>query len=453
MPLTTDEGESLLPRTTRPTRRETDTANTTKTKATWYHYHTICAILIRIVGDILYKNIVVFYEDYRQDLNLSMVEFSIVIISQQLGALLAMVSLPFITRIIPSLHHKMCIFGLLTGILSIAIAVSPTIAPNNTTFILTLTCIDRFLASGTFYIYITSILDLASKCNDENSGKQGRIVALLNLSWSLASLFYFVTGYTIEFINWWFAFVLFGGILCIMSIISYFVYHPFHEYGKSISTEPGQTTETVSWLTTMQSVICRQTSLLIFSCSLIMGCFTSSYGIIVASVWFEDIYGLNSFQVGLVAFAIFGGELTGCMVVTPLIDKCGVFKCAVLSYGCILAVCVAMFVLSLIFGPNIGGMVIAIICLFVLFFGWEIFFIHHILLCIQNAPSKKDTSLMLMMNYLCITVGGMGGSALSTLWDDGDGMSLITVLWIVLVSMCSFIYLVLYCITNRIRNE
>ena len=62
---------------------------------------------------------------------------------------------------------------------------SPIIDPGHThaMFVIIWTSVIRLLFSMSFYVYITSILDLASQCNDKNSGKQGKIIALLNLPW------------------------------------------------------------------------------------------------------------------------------------------------------------------------------------------------------------------------------------------------------------------------------
>ena len=173
--------------------------------------------------------------------------------------------------------------------------------------------------------------------------------------------------------------------LCIMSIITYFVYGNFTDYGntdhlRAINTKNGEIDTQKSkgsarslWLDSIKSVLCRSTSILIFTCSVIMGCFTSWFGIIVASVWFEDIYNLEAFGVGLVAIAIFAGEITDCFTLQPLINTYWPFKCDLLSSGSILTACVTAFVLWMSFGPTIGSMA-AIAIVYVLYFGWESFF-------------------------------------------------------------------------------
>ena len=86
------------------------------------------------------------------------------------------------------------------------------------------------------------------------------------------------------------------------------------------------------------------------------GCLTNPLGIIVASVWFEDIYGVNKFYVGIVAILIFASEITGYFTLQPLVDIYGVFRCCVLSYGSILAACISAFILWM---TSVGGMPVA----------------------------------------------------------------------------------------------
>ena len=461
---------SLLATTTSESERS-DTESTTINKPKWTHWHTLWAIAIRMLGDILYKNIIVFYKDYSDALHLTMQQFSIVVICQQFGALLAMLLLPLFTRVFPSLNHKICVSGILCGLFSILTVLSVILFDperNDASFIFIWTCLARLLFSMSFYVYITSILDLASQCNDENSGKQGKIIALLNLSWSIASLSYFVTGFTITWISWWFSFVLYGLILCTMSLGTYFIFARFNHYGTGPGIEhlreevpsTAKHRRTPSWMDSIKSVICTKVSTLIFTCSILMGFFTTSFGIIVASVWFEGIYGLNSFQVGLVAIAIFVGELSGSFALQPLIDTYGVYKCCIMSYGSLLSACIITYVLNMMYGPAIGGMFVAIIILYMLYFGWESIFIQQQILCIQNSPSRNHTSLMLMTNFVFSTLGAMVGSYIDGIaWENGEGMGMIILVWIGCIVALFLIYGGLYFMTlekrsnNRTRKE
>eukprot|EP01084_Bolivina_argentea_P177477 306896_1 len=409
-------------------------------KSQWSNIHTICGILIRIIGDLLQKINIVFYEDFTTALGLTNVQFSAVIVSQQLGAIVAMLLLPSITQFIPSLQRKIITFGFLCGIFSILFTISPIIS-NNTYFILIWSCIDKLLSSIAFFIYITSILDLASQTNNSNSGKQGKIISLLNISWTIASLFYFITGYIIQYLNWWFTFVLFGIILCIISIISHFVYLPFVDYGHEINDNNNFK---------IYTIFSTKSAYFIYIISIIMGCFQYSFQIIVGSVWLEEIFHLNSFHVGLVTLSIFCGELIACLSLSKLIDKCGVFKCAILCFISILTACIITLILWYLFGPKIGGLGVFIVIMFLLFYGWESLFIIQQMLCIQNAPSNEFTSNMLIMNFAGITMGNMIGSYLAPLlWDNGNGIGLLNIVWISFIVAIVVLYVVIYCAKSR----
>merc|ERR1719361_64808 len=384
-------------------------------KHEWQIYHTVWSIVVRVIGEVLTKNTTVFYADYQTALMLKRQQFSYIVIANQLGSFGAMLAMPFITKLIPALSHKISLFGFICGLSSIAFVFAPSIS-SNPTFILWFCCIDRLIFGITYFIYVTSILDLASSANI-NKDKKGRVIALLEVSWTIASLFYIVVGYSIEFINWDFNFIFFGAMLCIASIISHFVFAGFGVSAVSASSN-------VSWFDNIKSVIWNKVSLLMFSGSVLMGIFTSSFTVIVSSLWFEDVFGLNSFHVGLIALTAFGGELCASMSVSYYIDQYGVWKCSFVAFGSAMAASMIICILSIAIGPSIGGLVAAICMVFVLYFGWEGFYIIHQILCINNKPSEDLTSMMILTNFVCLAAGNMIGSYVSPfLWMYGEGLT------------------------------
>merc|ERR1712087_988989 len=124
-------------------------------------------------------------------------------------------------------------------------------------------------------------------------------------------------------------------------------------------------TSNVSWFDNIKSVIWNKVSLLMFSGSVLMGIFTSSFTVIVSSLWFEDVYGLNSFHVGLIALTAFGGELCASLSVSYYIDQCGVWKCSFVAFGNAFAASLIICILSVLMGPSIGGLAVAICMVFV----------------------------------------------------------------------------------------
>merc|ERR1719229_865482 len=122
----------------------TDITIKSTTLPEWTHLHTIWAIVIRIIGEILTKNTIVFYENFQQQLGLSVIEFSYVIVANQLGSIGAMITMPFITKWIPNFRDRISIFGFLCGAAGIAFVFSPFISQNSS-FIIVWSCIDRLI--------------------------------------------------------------------------------------------------------------------------------------------------------------------------------------------------------------------------------------------------------------------------------------------------------------------
>ena len=123
-----------------------------------------------------------------------------------------------------------------------------------------------------------------------------------------------------------------------------------------------------------------------------------------------------------------------------------VFCCIQLSifpYHTLILTSLFCFVLSFVIGSNVGGIGIVILIIFLLYYGWESFFICHQVLCINHAPEKELISLMLLLNFMFMNAGCMVGTQISPmLWDGGDGLYIINTIWVICVSLTALKYII-----------
>ena len=434
----------------------------------WKLYHTAYAVMVKVCGDLLAKCVIVYYRDYEAALALSNTDFTWIIVCNQVGALVATLILPIINQLLPSLVHKATFFGVFSGIFGVLFFI-PSQIEMTTSAILIYLCLDQLLFGICYILWITSIMDLASLVT-QNSGNQGSVIALLSLSWTFASMLYVAIGFMIQEINWWASFVLFGGIVSFGSLLSPIFFNfsldassknmlsssPLRAPFLSQSASPfpeihPNNTNTAQYFADFSAIFSSKFCVFLYFASFAMGIFMGSFTITIGSIWLEDIFAVKSSEVGIISLAIFVGELISALSLSTFIDKFGVYTVSSIPFLTLLLVSTVCCILSLSFGAAVGGGIsVVIVFTFLLYYGWESFFICHQMLCIQNAPKKELVSLTLLIFFVSLNAGSIVGTQISPiLWDGGKGLPIISAIWIA----CRCVTVSIYVFLNKLQKN
>eukprot|EP01084_Bolivina_argentea_P024904 46356_1 len=421
--------------------------NTIISSHKWTKSHTILAIMMRMCGEINIRSLAIYYRDYQLALQLDSVQFSYIIICSNLGCAATMI-FPFIKRLL-TLKQRITIFSFLCGLFAILLFIIPSqtkLYLSPPVFTLTYCCFIALFFGICFIMCRASIIDLAS--DSVHTSKQGQTIGLLELSWTFAALLYFVVGYMIEYINWWSSFVIFGSILCVLSAISHYVYKPFN-LPTEISNSSDTSTSPINlcvWFEDIKIAFSNQTALLIFLSTFIMSICNGSFSVIVVGVWMEDIFMLTPSHVAWVSLTVFVAELIGCLTVSSVVDIYGPVLCGYFSFACTFAAgLITLIGLNFNNGnPDIGGIFVAVAVIFLLYLGWETFFILNQILCIKHSNNNNEqhnASFVILINYVSYNLGLIIGTYVApVLWKNGKGLFEIGIIWIVTAIVTTITY-------------
>merc|ERR1712152_83340 len=90
-----------------------------------------------------------------------------------------------------------------------------------------------------------------------------------------------------------------------------------------------------------------------------------------------------------------------------------------------------IFNLTILIGPDIGGLWLAVILNFFLFVGWEMFFITQILAMIEFGPHNVSKNIILLSNFAVASIAKMIGTEFSSwLWLNGNGLEWLSCIWL-----------------------
>eukprot|EP00483_Globobulimina_turgida_P010819 UN10840 len=120
--------------------------------------------------------------------------------------------------------------------------------------------------------------------------------------------------------------------------------------------------------------------------------------------------------------------------------------CGYVSFTCtFIAGLISLVCLTVYNGnPEIGGIYVAIAVIFLLYLGWEAFFILNQILCIKhsnNNNKQHNASFVILINYVSYNFGLiMGTYVASVLWKNGKGLFEICVIWIAAAIVTTITY-------------
>eukprot|EP01084_Bolivina_argentea_P054198 99416_1 len=438
------------------------------THGKWTYVHTILGIFLLISLISVFKNPFIYFEDYSSALHLTNFQYSIILLSLYAGNITSLFFGVYVNNLFKDKYHSIAsVFSLISGILSLLFCLITYFNTNEnannskviTAFIVIYGSIIAFLFKNTSSICYATVVGLANEWS--SSQHKGANIAYLQLSWSVSTLLYIPIGFMLQYLYWWVPFLIFGSILILFTfIIRYgfnFETNPLitsplihDDKIKSISTTISEFSEDLtSDLADLKSVYNKQINLIlcaIFFCSIAQG----SFLITTSSFWLEDVYNLDTSMVGLVTLSIFFAEVVGSLTMTQISDSYGIFTCSFIAFMIEIVASLIILNLSVVYGPSIGGLWICIILIFFLFVGWEIFFITQVLAMIEFGPPNVSKNIILLSNFAVASIAKMiGAECSSLLWYDGNGLQMLSVIWLVANILGLACYSILYQIKDK----
>lgn len=128
----------------------------------------------------------------------------------------------------------------------------------------------------------------------------------------------------------------------------------------------------------------------------------------------------------------------------------GIFVCSFIAFIIEIIASLIILNLSIIVGPDIGGLPYAIILNFFLFVGWEIFFITQVLAMIEFGPVNVSKNIILLSNFAVASIAKMIGAEFSSLlWNEGQGLQILAAIWLIANSLGLACYSILYQIKDK----
>lgn len=372
----------------------------------WKSYHTVLAIILLICLISVFKHPFIYFEDIAQAIQLTNFEYSLILISLYCGNITSLFFGVYVNNLFKERYQGIAsTFTFISGLLSILFCLISYFNSNSTsnndeimqTIVVCYGSLIAFLYKNSASIAYATMVGL---CNERSSQEnRGANISRLQLSWSVSTLLYIPIGFMLEYSFWYLPFLIFGIIL----IIYTFIINWGFDFQSDIFTENNQSDtesnksgniykavsdiasnitglspEVQANISDLKTVFNKQITLIllsIFFCSIAQG----SFLITTTSFWMEDIYNLETSQVGLMTLSIFMAEIVGSITMASISDIFGIFFCTFLAFTIEIVSAVIILNLSSFIGPDIGGLWVAIILIFFLFVGWEIFFITQVL--------------------------------------------------------------------------
>jgi len=452
----------------------------------WEWSHTVLGTIVLICLISVFKNPFIYFEDYSVALGLSNFEYSIILLSLYAGNITSLFFGVYVNNLFKDKYQGIAsVFSGISGALALlfcviiyfdkgAGAVGETDKSHISIFIVVYGSIVAFLYKNAASICYATVVGLANEWSASN--KKGANISYLQLSWSISTLLYIPIGFLLEYLFWYIPFMIFGVVLILYAFILNwgftFKHHapaqpvqiqsggvggPVSEQDESVlksvsdiaSNFTNLTQEVTANFGDLKTVFNKQINLIlcaIFFCSIAQG----SFLITTSSFWMEDVYLLDTSSVGFVTLSVFLAEVIGSIIMTQISDTYGIFVCSFIAFIIEIIASLIILNLSIIIGPDIGGLPYAIILNFFLFVGWEIFFITQVLAMIEFGPVNVSKNIILLSNFAVASIAKMIGAELSSLlWNDGQGLQILAAIWLIANSLGLACYSILYQIKDK----
>merc|ERR1719384_1412988 len=412
----------------------------------WRSIHTILGIILLICLVSVFKNAFIYFEDYQRALGLSSFGYSIIMLSCYLGNISSFFFGIFVNKLFSDRYHGIAsAFSLLAGLLSLLYPLC--VYMSTLSMIILYGSVIAFLYKNAASICYTTVVGLANEYSLHD--QKGSNISYLQLSWSVSTLLYIPVGYMIQFVNWYLPFMVFGIILilyCFIINLGFsFDSESFTALNEALSDIPStmSTASIAANVGDLRSVFNRKIVLIllsIFFCGIASG----SFLITTTSFWMEDVYGLTPSELGWYTLSIFISEMCGSIIMSRISDKYGIFVCSFIAFSIKIIDSLIIFNLSILIGPDMGGLWLAIILNFFLFVGWEMFFITQILAMIEFGPVNVSKNIILLSNFAVASIAKMIGTVFSAwLWENGRGLEWLSCIWLcanILGALCYGIF-------------
>ena len=418
----------------------------------WLKIHTTFGIILLICLVSVFKNAYIYFEDYASALGLTSFGYSIIMLACYLGNISSLFFGIFVNKLFSDKYHCIAsIFSFLSGLLSLLFGFS-VFMPNNIVTIVYGSFIAFFYKNCASICY-TTVVGLANEYSIHD--QKGSNISYLQLSWSVSTLLYIPVGYMIEFVNWYLSFLIFGIILICYCFIINFGFKFDNDSYNALNDAVSDIQSNISSIsiaaniTDLKQVFNRKIILIlcsIFFCGIASG----SFLITTTSFWMEDVYLLTTSEVGWYTLSIFIAEMCGSIIMSQISDQYGIFVCSFIAFSIKIIDCLIIFNLSILIGPNIGGLWLAVILNFFLFVGWEMFFITQILAMIEFGPINVSKNIILLSNFAVASTAKMIGTELSALlWYNGKGLQILSCIWLCTNIAGAACYALLYKIKDQ----
>ena len=146
--------------------------------------------------------------------------------------------------------------------------------------------------------------------------------------------------------------------------------------------------------------------------------------------------------------SIFAAEIVGSIVMASISDAFGIFFCTFLAFTIEIIASLIILNCSAFIGEDIGGLWLAIILIFLLFVGWEIFFITQVLAMIEFGPINVSKNIILSSNFAIASIAKM--IELNILWlCFCNGLTILAAIWLI----CNILGLGCYTVLYQIKDK
>ena len=378
--------------------------------------------------------------------------YSIIMLACYLGNISSLFFGIFVNKLFSDKYHCIAsIFSFLSGILSLLYGFT-VFMPNEYVVVIYGSLI-AFSYKNAASICYTTVVGLANEYSIHD--QKGSNISYLQLSWSISTLLYIPVGYMIQYVNWFLPFCIFGIILIIYCFIINFGYKFDSDQYNALNEAISDVQSNISSISIaanisdLKSVFNRKIILIllsIFFCGIASG----SFLITTTSFWMEDVYLLSTSELGWYTLSIFMAEMLGSLIMSLISDKYGIFVCSFIAFAIKIIDSLIIFNLSILFGPTIGGLWLAVILNFFLFVGWEMFFITQILAMIEYGPINVSKNIILLSNFAVASIAKMVGTIISSeIWNNGHGLEFLSCIWLV----CNICGAASYAILYKIKDQ
>jgi len=453
----------------------------------WEWSHTVLGTIVLICLISVFKNPFIYFEDYSIALGLTNFEYSIILLSLYAGNITSLFFGVYVNNLFKDKYQGIAsVFSGISGVLALLFCViiyfdkgagaagSASDSNNISIFIVVYGSIVAFLYKNAASICYATVVGLANEWSASN--KKGANISYLQLSWSISTLLYIPIGFLLEYLFWYIPFMIFGVVLILYAFILNWGFTFKHHTPaqrdpidvqiqgsaeecenesvlKSVSDIASNFTNLTQEVTAnfgdLKTVFNKQINLIlcaIFFCSIAQG----SFLITTSSFWMEDVFLLDTSSVGFVTLSVFLAEVIGSIIMTQISDTYGIFVCSFIAFIIEIIASLIILNLSIIIGPDIGGLPYAIILNFFLFVGWEIFFITQVLAMIEFGPVNVSKNIILLSNFAVASIAKMIGAELSSLlWNGGEGLQILAAIWLISNSLGLACYSILYQIKDK----